>query len=336
MIPDPNDIMNFYPVINAPVQTVDLTSIRDSPGRFCMSFGFDLNPLVSSIEKVGLINPPLVRRDQEEIEIVTGYRRIMALKALNRATVPCRMVDEERFGPLQCLILNLHDNLCTRKLNDVEKGMVLSRISPWVPRQEIVGRYLPLLELRPDEKNLFFFLEVERDGDTGTKRFIAKEGVTWPVVNILSDMDAPARVSLLRGISYLKFNINQQLQFIDYIVDISYIEGTSIPCIVSQVGIAGIPSKTPNRPQQAKTVLSYLKTRRYPTIMKTEKRFQKTVSDLNLPDGIRIAPPPFFEGDQYRLQIAFREGEELMSKLKQLNNIKSIARIKNPWDEISE
>ena len=37
---------------------VDLPDIDDSPGPYCMSFGFEPESLIASIKNVGLINPP--------------------------------------------------------------------------------------------------------------------------------------------------------------------------------------------------------------------------------------------------------------------------------------
>jgi len=74
------DINNITEITPQPVL---LSNIDDSPGPCCMSFGFDLNPLIQSIERVGLINPPLLKRDNHgSITIITGYRRIKALKSL--------------------------------------------------------------------------------------------------------------------------------------------------------------------------------------------------------------------------------------------------------------
>jgi len=317
-------------------QTVDLNDIEESPGPFCMSFGFDLHPLVSSIEAVGVIHLPLLRRHQGRIAVVSGYRRIQALRSLNATTALCRILDEE-IAPLACLLLNLYDNLATRNLNDVEKGMVLSRLSIWMPRQEIIDRYLPLLGLRPDEKNLRFFLEMESGAGSATKQFVAKEGLTWRVVSSLSDLDDLSRSSLMNGMAKLMLNVNQQTQFIDLSIDISHIKGVPIPQVVSELGIDQIPlDTTANRPQRAKAVIDHLRSERYPTIVGAERRFRKMISDLHLPGGVEITPPPSFEGDRYRMQISFKEGKELTSKLNQLAHMEGLNHLVNPWGGISE
>jgi hypothetical protein len=318
------------------LQEVVLDDIDDEPGPFCMSFGFDLEPLISSIETVGLINPPILKNEQGQIAIVAGYRRIKALKSLNAVSTACRLISGHDVPPLQCLLLNLHDNLSTRRLNDVEKGMVLNRLAAWVPEQEIVTQYMPLLGLQPHEKSLLFFLEMERDFDVKIKTFVAEGRLSWRAVKMLSDMDAASKAGLLNVISELKFNINQQLQLVDYLFDLSFIEKKSIPRILGELGLDSIHSdKNTNRPQQAKAVLNRLRTRRNPSIVKAEKRFTRAIIDLNLPDGILISAPPFFEGEHYRLEILFRKGEDLKTRLEDLIQIEGLSKLRNPWNETS-
>lgn len=330
--------MNPYRVSEIPLQEVALDDIGDAPGPFCMSFGFDLEPLISSIKTVGLINPPILRSDPgQKIAVVAGYRRIKALKSLNAVSTPCRLIERhDDMPPLECLLLNLHDNLSTRRLNDVEKGMVLSRLSAFVPRQEIVTQYMPLLGLSPNEKGLLFFLEMETHFDVKIKTFVSEGRLSWRAVKMLSDIDAASRAGLLRVISELMLNINQQLQFIDYIVDLSFIEKNPIPWILSELDLdRNHLDKNTNRPQQAKAVLNRIKTRRNPSIVKAEKKFSRAVINLNLPDGILISAPPFFEGEHYRLEILFREGEDLKNRLQELLQIQGLDKLRNPWDGTS-
>jgi hypothetical protein len=325
--------MVIHKIADRAPRQVALNDIDDSPGPCCMSFGFNLDPMVQSIQQVGLINPPILKSDLEGLTIIGGYRRIMALKELKVETAACRIISgRDEVLPLECLLLNLYDNLATRSLNDVEKGMVLSRLDAWVSRQEIVERYMPLLGLRSHEKNFRFFLEMERNFGAKIKTFVAEGRLSWQAVKMVSEIDAASRSAILKLISELRLNINQQSQFIDYIVDLSFIEGKSIPQILGEEELNAICTDTHmNRPQQAKAILNNLRTRRNPSMVKAEKRFNRAVSDLNLPDGIQISAPPFFEGEYYKLEIFFREGQDLRTKLEGLNRIRGLGKLGHPW-----
>jgi hypothetical protein len=312
---------------------VEIKDIDDFPGPFCMSFGFDLGPLIQSIRHVGLVNPPILKDGPKGLTVIAGYRRIMALKKLRADTTVCRIIlEDEEVSPLECLLLNLHENLGTRSLNDVEKGMVLSRLEAWVPRQEIVEIYLPLLGLRSHESNLRFFLEIERCVDVKTKTFVAEGRLSWQAVKMLSEIDAASRSAILNLISDLKFNINQQAQFIEYIIDLAQIEGRSISQIAVDEALKATGSDIHvNQPQHAKTILNNLRARRNPSVVSAEKRFKGMLSDLNLPERIQIIAPPFFEGEYYRMEVFFREGEDLKQKIAALNRIKGLSKLGHPW-----
>ena len=136
--------MRIQEIIEPVKELVDIEDVDDSPGPCCMSFGFDLKPLILSIDTIGLINSPvLIESGQGKMTIIAGFRRVQAFKYLKRDEIPCRILLENSVSHLECILINLHDNLSTRKLNDVEKGMVLSRRSLYLPEYEILEQYMP-------------------------------------------------------------------------------------------------------------------------------------------------------------------------------------------------
>jgi len=326
--------MTIHETTETIARQVALKDIDESPGPFCMSFGFDLDPLIQSIQQIGLANPPILKSDPEGLTVVAGYRRVIALKALGVDRAQFRIIARHDTPPLECLLLNLHDNLSTRPLNDVEKGMALRRLANWVPRHEIVDHYMPLLGLPSQENTLCFFLEMGEALGGEVNGFVAAGRLSWNAIKMLSEIDTLSRNLILRFISDFKFNTNQQSQFIDYIVDLSSIEDKSIPQILGEKDLNEIRSDTHlNRPQRAKAVLQRLRSRRLPSLVSAEEQFKHAISDLRLPDGICINAPPFFEGAYYRLEILFREGRDLKSRLEDLIKIEGLSQLRQPWEE---
>ena len=91
-----------------------------------------------------------------------------------------------------------------------------------------------------------------------------------------------------------------------------------------------------NKPQKVKAIVKILKFRRFPSISKAEKLFNKGISNLSLPLGVKIIPPPFFEGTYYKLELTFRKGEDLKGKLADLCNISGLEGITNFWRDIEK
>ena len=314
-------------------QPVVLNNIDDSRGPCCMSFGFDLNPLVQSIERVGLINPPLLKRDsQGSITIITGYRRIKALKSLKADRAVCRVLSGDDILPIECLLLNLHDNLAVRKFNDVEKGMVLTRLIPWIKTLEIVEHYMPLLGLPSNKATLSSYLKLEEEMGFRAKESIAQGQLSLRNAMMLLNIDSISRSSIIDLISNIKLTVNQQRQLIDYTIDLAHIEGTSIPDVLDDKSVKRINSDTRmNNPQKGRALIRHLRMRRYPSVSKAEKEFKKMVSRLSLEKMVRIDHSPSFESPYYRLEVLFKDGPSLREKLENFMR-EDIDILTDPWE----
>ena len=313
---------------------LDLKEISEKPGPYCMSFGFDLQPLVRSIEKFGLTNSPIVTRNRGgRVDVVAGYRRILALTHLQWKKVPCRDLSDAGLSPLQLLLLNLYDNLATRRFNEVEKGMILNRLIRLVPREEILRDFMPLLELPSHEPTLETFLKLE-ELDQTVKESLAHARISFQTVEALAEMNPDSRAALIKWLLNLKLNLNQQLQFIENTVDLSIRKEKEISELLGETQFSSIlDDKKLNNPQKAKSVLGLLRSMRFPYLTRCEKAFQEKVSSLGLPDGMRVSHPPSFEGPDYRLEILFRDGEQLKGKIEVLRNMTGLETLGDPWQE---
>lgn len=129
-------------LLNVNIAEIDLT-----PGPFCMSFHFDLERLKASIDEFGLLNPPyLLRKSERTFAVVAGYRRLLAVRDLGWTEVMGQILPGD-FPPVTALLLNLNDNLIHRQLNNLEKCMVLQRLSHFLGKEELIKDFLPLLGL---------------------------------------------------------------------------------------------------------------------------------------------------------------------------------------------
>jgi len=314
---------------------VDPNKIDDSPGPYCMSFGFDIRPLVQSIDRVGLVNCPLlIENKNSELTVISGYRRISALKTLGWEKIPCVILSESEVSPLECLLLNLYDNLATRKLNEVEKGMVLKRLHSQVPGKEMLEVYMPVLELPSNEPTLLFFIKLERELDTEIKEYLVQKKISLQTARMLIEMESDERSHIFNFISNIKFNINQQRQFIENIIDLAIIEHKPAHELLNERSLKAIRVNKPsNNPQKVKAMLKLLRGRRFPSLVKAEKAFEKKVSSLNLPKSASIHAPPYFEEPHYRLEVLFREGKDLMETINRLNLTEGLEELGDLWEK---
>jgi hypothetical protein len=304
------------------------------PGPFCMSFGFDLKSLMTSIKTAGLINEPFVRRNNSGfLDIVSGYRRILALLSLNWDTIPCVDLTESGMTDADMLIFNLHDNISIRSFNNLEKYMIIKRLLSYISIESIYEHYMDILNIS-NRREIELLIKFEGLTEE-LKNVVAKGRISMKALENLLDMKTPDVIIILKYITDLNLNFNQQLLFIELISDISIREDANIYTVLAEeVFSKFINGHTNNNPQRAKRLLDLARARRFPIITENEKAFNKQVSDINLPKNTRIKQTPFFEGPNYMLEISFKDGEELKDTIGQLAKTKGIENIKDPWRAI--
>ncbi len=74
-------------------ETVPLTSLDE--GMRLRIFSRDLEPLKRSIEKLGQLEPIIVRRQGDRYEILDGHRRVAVAKSLGHADIAAEVIEAE-------------------------------------------------------------------------------------------------------------------------------------------------------------------------------------------------------------------------------------------------
>lgn len=311
---------------------LDLDQTANSPGPYTTSFGFDLDVLCGSIRKVGLINPPLVARNPEgAFDIVAGYRRILALKALGEREIFSYDVTVALASPLERLLAGFYENLATRKFNDIEKAMILSKLQGYRTKEEILTSFMPSLSLPSHEGTFKFYLKL-LDLEGNVQRAIAREEISIKVAKALVEMEKGARQVVSHWIGLLKINFNQQIKFIEYMQDITIKEVTTIPKILSEgsfLEIVGNPRL--NTPQKAKLVLETLRVRLSPRLAQAQQAVESAVSAIPMPPEASIHYDPYLEHPHYRLDISFTHGKDLKRTISKLHALRELETIPELW-----
>ena len=312
---------------------LDLEKMADDPSPYTMSYGFNLDVLCESIRKVGLINPPLVARNPEgSFDVVSGFRRILALKALGERNAFCHDVTTVLASPLERILAAFYENLATRKFNDVEKAMLLHKLQGHVATEEILVSFMPLLSLPSHEGTLEFYLKLlGLDGEV--QKALAREEISIKVAKVFVEMEKASCQAVFKWISTLKFNFNQQVKFIDYLEDISLREDVAIAALLyDEYFIAILENPHLNNPQKAKTVLETLRVRRFPRLTQAQQAIESAVSTISMPPGASIQYDPYLEDPYYRLEIKFRHGKDLKNAIRKLHALRELEAIPELWE----
>ena len=103
-----------------------LEQIRTAPGRARKSIDrAALSELMVSIAQIGLIEPVIVRRQQDGYELIAGERRFRACRLLGYKEIPCIVIQA---GEEKCAVMALSENLQRRPLHFLEEAERLSAL----------------------------------------------------------------------------------------------------------------------------------------------------------------------------------------------------------------
>ena len=103
---------------NAIGQMLPIDQLRPNPSQPRRLFE-GLDELVASIQRVGVLEPLLVRRSETGYEIISGERRFRASRAAELETVPCIVMDLDDQHALEIALI---ENLQRQDLSPFEEA----------------------------------------------------------------------------------------------------------------------------------------------------------------------------------------------------------------------
>jgi len=312
-----------------PVVRLGIDQISDKPGKYCMSYGFNSTELKRSLSQVGLINYPyVIKNDGSHYEAVTGFRRIIALKELNIEEVECFDMTGSVMSAYDMLRFALHDNLFIREFNLVEKSMIFNMLIELVKDNNRINEFSSLLNV--SRKDYGLILKIQ-ELDEPLKESIASGTINIKALEQLVELKSDDILLCNTWITNLKLNYNQQIQFVDYINDISRIEKISIKQLLGEKFYLDISlDNKKNIPQKAKALMDNLRERRNPVYSNYKNLFEKKIKRMQLPPNIKIKHPRYFESEGYQVEIEFKNGAEIKKSLRTLLDIDELEKFEDP------
>ncbi len=304
------------------LERVSLTQIDLEDTTFLITFMPDLNPLLASIQLVGLLKPLLLReRGDGRYQLICGFKRAEALRHLSIAEAEAFIYPQGALDDLHALLLALGHNLL-RPLNLMEKAQALGKlISFGVGQRVVIDRYLPLLGLQPNIrvlKQVTGLLELERK----LQEYLVGKELSLSASILFLHLDAEDQGAVLPLLEALRPGENRVKEIITFLREVSLRDGVSIPSLLAKREIEEIITDQQNpRPQRLERLRKALKEMRFPRLTVMEKRFAGYKRSLSLPPQISLQPPAFFEGDQFRMELRFKDlGQfrELVGRLHQI------------------
>lgn len=299
---------------------IDLKAIDWRDETFRLSWGRPLDPLVRSLEAVGLRVLPLVQScPPKGYRIVSGRRRLRALQVLGKQICTARVAgpEEAEAGLFFC---GFYENLGVRDFQVMEQALAVERLCRYLEPVVVVRKFFPLLGLPPKGEGLPRYTLLAKVSPLYWASF--NQGRLFPEMLEIMVRDFPAQVDLLLILClHFRFSLQKQKELLEGLREIGTRQMVPFEEVLRESGLPALLLREDLTPQQkGERWRQALRIRRFPVLSRTEKVFDTKVKSMGLDRRTRIKPPPFFEGGRYELTVGFSTAEELKSSLKKISD----------------
>jgi len=303
------------------LQTIALSDIDESDRRFVVTEGRSIADLQGSIAACGMLQPPYVWRPLPEAAcvIVCGYLRLQAARNLGIQEVGVWVFDPATsHGDL--LACALQDNLGHRVFNPVETGHALQRLLACLPRTEVIEVWLPRLGLSASARTLERFLSL-CSLEQEVRAALIAGSLTEASALRLSSYGTDDRWAVFTLVQQLHLSAGKQAEMLECLEDLARRDAVALRDVVAAGEIVQVcTNERFNRVQKTEQVRRILRARRFPRLQAAETRFAAAVKQLHTGPGIRVMPPPNFEGRGFRAELTFSSADELCRRAGELLN----------------
>ena len=304
------------------VETIPFTRIDLQDTTFLITFMPYVEPLLASLRLVGLVEPLILRKqDDEGYQIVCGFKRAEALRQLAIAETQAVVYDQGELDDLQALLLTIGHNL-TRPLNLVEKAQTLKKLLAFgVTEKKVIDRYLPLLGLQPNVRVLKQVTDLV-DLERGLQEYIVRQNLSLSTSVLFSSLDKDGQGAILPLLEALRPGENRVKELITFVREISLRDGMSVSSVLAGEEIRKVLfDQEMSRPQCMERLRRIVKKMRFPRLTAMEEKFAQYKRSLSLPPHITLHPPPFFEGEEFRMELRFKDFATFRELVTRLNQI---------------
>jgi ParB-like chromosome segregation protein Spo0J len=297
---------------SAPFREVPLAAVDLDDHPFHVPPFQDFNHLLPSLKEVGLLAPPWLRRRVDgRFQVVAGLKRLRAAARLKWEKIPARTLPPGT-GDKRCLLIVIYDNAFSRGFNLLEQAILASRLLAYFDRQEVAGRFLPVLGLPPAKAFLDKLLHLAALEEP-FRELAAQGRMALAPGARLARWEPADRAAALPFLEQLPWTQSQQEELLAAAELLARREGRSIREIFSS-GIAQYLDQSSGPPaDRARNLRRRLHRRLSPRLAAAQENFQTVLGRLGLRSHprVRLEAPPAFEGEDFRLEIKFRNRAEL-------------------------
>lgn len=303
-----------------PIERVPLTRINLEDGRYRISTRGDLEELAASIRSIGLIHPPVLKKEENEYLVVCGFRRISCIFDIGWKEIESRILPEE-YSDTVCAGLAIADNAMQRPLNIVEQARAYALLSRVHTGVKDLSAIAASHGLEGNPKYIAKMLAVAGLPER-IQNEVADGIIPLPVAEALSGLPDDAAFAFTEIFSTLKPGLNVQREMMTLTREICARDGVGITAFLRDAEIRNIVTDDAmDRGKKIRELRQWLRQKRFPALTAAEKRRDEIIGSLNFGANMRLIPPPNFEGTTYLIEMSFSELAQLRKDVKRLERL---------------
>ncbi len=302
------------------IDSIPLDQIDSNDETYRITTETDVDSLCKSICTTGLIRPPLIIKKKQGYTIISGFRRIKALKILNTIRTEMKLIDPDE-NELRKIQLAITDNVFQRQLNLIEQSRSLKLLSMVIDDKRHLLKVASTLGLPNNFQIIEKIIKLGSLSDD-IQQHIISNSISLPIALELDKLDRRTAEKIAHFFDQLKFGLNKQREVLRFLKEISIRENISILHLLEEDTIRKtLADNSIERAHKARQIRSYLKKRRFPQLTKAESVYRQLEKELKLGQGIKLIPPANFEGTSYTFCLDFNNVEELKGRRTVLDRI---------------
>jgi hypothetical protein len=296
--------------------SIQLSEVDWNDDSCLITYGSLPDKLILSIKAVGLIQPPVLQHKKNGLfRIVCGSRRLAVCRRFAIDPLPVRVVSQT-LPHRTCLRMAIYDNIAHRIMNPVEKSLILTKLGEFLEDPQLIAEYMPLLDVQPNAKLLSRYLNL-LNLEKPLLNSLAQGTLHERIAFALAALNQVDRLALFQFFDEFPFSVSVQKEIIETVREIARRDHLSLTQVLESKEIRKL-RKARERPlrQRAQQMRQELQITRAPRLTARRERFAKETRELGLPSGVRLVPPPYFEGPRWSLECTFERADELAERLR--------------------
>ena len=141
----------------------------------------------------------------------------------------------------------------------------------------------------------------------------------------------------MRLFEELPFSLSVQEELLETVGQVARKENLTPEQLLSSREVRALrqTSKRPAR-QRAQQIRKHLQDRCNPRLTARRERFAREVKNLGLPAGVRLVPPPYFEGPKWILECTFERADELARRLRHVARLADLTDLQSIMESKSD